>query len=82
MSSRTGDRMAPSLALLLPIVERTHVRGTRMSETRPTRWSISAILAAPLELIALAWCVPLVILAVGAPIALGLKLLLYLAGLS
>ena len=53
-----------------------------MSEGAATaNWTIGEMLAAPLELLAVAWLIPVAILAFGTPIALGVKLLVYLGGL-
>jgi hypothetical protein len=43
---------------------------------------LSSVLLAPFEVLAVVWLIPVVILAIGAPIALLLKLLLYLAGIQ
>jgi hypothetical protein len=47
----------------------------------PPQWTRGEMLAAPLELLAVAWLIPVAILAFGVPIALGVKLLVYLGGL-
>jgi hypothetical protein len=52
-----------------------------IAATAPPQWTRGEMLAAPLELLAVAWLIPVAILAFGAPIALGVKLLVYLGGL-
>jgi hypothetical protein len=47
----------------------------------PRQWTTGEVLAAPLELLAVAWLIPVAILAFGMPIVLGVKLLVYLGGL-
>ena len=47
----------------------------------PRQWTTREVLAAPLELLAIAWLIPVAILAFGMPIVLGVKLLVYLGGL-
>lgn len=51
------------------------------AEAATANWTMGEMLAAPLELLAVAWLIPVVILAFGTPIALGVKLLAYLGGL-
>jgi len=47
----------------------------------PRQWTTGETLAFPLELLAVAWLIPVAILAFGTPIALAVKLLVYLGGL-
>ena len=52
-----------------------------MTRFEALRATIPEILLFPLELVVVVACVPLVILAIGAPIALAIKLLLSVAGM-
>ena len=55
--------------------------GRVIAAAAPRQWTTGEVLAAPLELLAVAWLIPVAILAFGMPIALGVKLLVYLGGL-
>ena len=52
-----------------------------MATAATRNWTMSEMLAAPLELLAVAWLIPVAILAFGTPIALVVTLLVYLGGL-
>ena len=81
MTLLVGQVGHESATVIRPVFVRVPANtvNVRPRPVHPWRWT--NVLVAPLELVAVAWCVPLVMLAVIAPVGLSIASLLWLGRL-